>query len=81
MLSTFIMDTSDAIRLFKGFKSTDDCQCPPSHYSLTDFSVTEIIHGKCSNVNRINIENRIIFGFGTLTPLGLNTKFDAFSLT
>ena len=32
-------------------------------------------------VNRHNIENRIIFKLGTLSPLGLNTKFDAFSMT
>ena len=54
---------------------------PPSHCSLNDFSVTGIIHCNCSNVNRLNIENRIIFKLGTLSPLGLNTKFDAFSLT
>ena len=33
----------------------------PSHCSLNDFSVTAIIHCNCSNVNRLNIENRIIF--------------------
>ena len=54
---------------------------PPSHCSLNDFSVTGIIHFNCSNVNRLNIENRIIFKLGTLSPLGLNTKFAAFSLT
>ena len=54
---------------------------PPSHCSINDFSVTGIIHCNCSNVNRLNIENRIIFKLGTLSPLGLNTKFDAFSMT
>ena len=54
---------------------------PPSHCSLYDFSVTGIIHCNCSNVNPLNIENRIIFKLGTLSPVGLNTKFDAFSLT
>ena len=42
---------------------------PPSHCSLNDFSVTGIIHCNCSNVNRLNIENRIIFKLGTLSPL------------
>ena len=54
---------------------------PLSHCSINDFSVTGIIHCNCSNVNRLNIENRIIFKLGTLSPLGLNTKFDAFSMT
>ena len=54
---------------------------PPSHCSLNDFSVTGIIHCNCSNGNRLNIENRIIFKHGTLSPLGLNTKSDTFSLT
>ena len=54
---------------------------PPSHYSRNDFSVTGIIHCNCSNSSRLNTENRIIFKLGTLSPLGLNTKFDAFSLT
>ena len=34
---------------------------PPSHCSLNDFSVAGIIHCNCSNVNGLNIENRIIF--------------------
>ena len=34
-----------------------------------------------SNINRLNIENRIIFKLGILSPLGLNTKFYTFSLT
>ena len=50
---------------------------PPSHCSLNDFSVTGIIHCNCSNVSRLNIENRIIFKLGTLSPLGLSTKYDA----
>ena len=54
---------------------------PPSHCSLNYFSVNGIIHCNCSNVNRLNIENRIIFLRGILPPLGLNTKFHAFSLT
>ena len=54
---------------------------PPSHCSLCDSSVTGIIHCNCSNVNRLNIENRIIVKLGTLSPLGLKTTFDAFSLT
>ena len=54
---------------------------PPSHCSLNDFSVTGIIHCNCSNVNRLNIENSIIIKLGTLSPLGLSTKLDAFSLT
>ena len=54
---------------------------PPSNCSLNDFYVTGIIHCNSSNVNRLNIENRIIFTLGTLSPLGLKTKFDAFSLT
>ena len=33
---------------------------PPSHCSLNDFSVTGIIHCNCSNVNRLNVKNRII---------------------
>ena len=33
---------------------------PLSHCSLNDFYVTGIIHCNCSNVNRLNIENRII---------------------
>ena len=33
----------------------------PSHCSLNDLSVTGIIHCNCSNVNRLNIENHIIF--------------------
>ena len=53
----------------------------PSHSSLNDFSVTGNIHCICSNVNRLNIENRIIFKLGTQSPLGLIAKFDAFSLT
>ena len=54
---------------------------PPSHCSLNDLSVTGIIHCNCSNVNRLNIESRIIFLNGTLSQLGLSTKFDAFSIT
>ena len=54
---------------------------PPSHCSLNDFSMTGIIHCNCSNVNRLNIENSIILKLGTLSPLELNTKLDAFSLT
>ena len=53
---------------------------PPSHCSLNDFSVTGIIHCN-SNVIELIIENRIILKLGTLSPLGLITKFDAFSLT
>ena len=45
---------------------------PPSYCSLNDFSVTGIIHCNCSNVNRLNIENRIIFKLGLLSPLGLS---------
>ena len=33
---------------------------PPSHCPLNDFYVTGIIHCNCSNVNQLNIENRII---------------------
>ena len=33
---------------------------PPSHCSFNYFSVTGIIHCNCSNVNRLNIESRII---------------------
>ena len=51
---------------------------PPSHCSLDDFSVTGIIHCNCSNVNRLNIENRIISKLRTLSPLGLSTKFHTF---
>ena len=54
---------------------------PPSHCSLNDFSVTGIIHCNSSNVCRLNIENRISFTLRTLSPLGRNTIFDAFSLT
>ena len=54
---------------------------PPSHFTLIDFSVTGIIHCNYSNVNRLNIENHIIFKLGILFPLGLSTKFCAFSLT
>ena len=54
---------------------------PPSHHSLNDFSVTGIIHCNCSNESRLSIENRIIFKLGTLYPLVLSTKFDAFSQT
>ena len=32
-----------------------------SHFSLNDFAMTGIIHCNCSNVNRLNIENRINF--------------------
>ena len=53
---------------------------PPSHCSLNHFSVTGIIHCNFSNVSRLNIENRIMFKLGALSPLGLNTKFDAFPL-
>ena len=42
---------------------------PPSHCSINDFSVTGIIHCNCSNVNRLIIENRIVFKLGTLSPL------------
>ena len=52
----------------------------PSHCSLNHFSVTGIIHCNCSNVDRLIIENRNIFKLGTLSPLGLSTKFDAFSI-
>ena len=45
---------------------------PPSHCSLNDFSVTGIIHCNCSNVNRLNIENRIIFL--TRNPISSGTK-------
>ena len=65
---------------FSGFPAEQHFE-PRSHCSLNDFSVTGIIHCNCSNVNRLNIENRIIFHLGTLSPLGLNTKFYAFSLT
>ena len=65
---------------FSGFPVAQNFN-PPSHCSLNDFSVTGIIQCSCSNVNRLNIENRIIFNLGTLSPLGLNIKFDAFSLT
>ena len=54
---------------------------PPSHCSLNDFSVTGINHCNCSNVNRLNIENSIIFKLETLSQLGQKNKFDAFSLT
>ena len=54
---------------------------PPSHCSLNDFSVTGITHCNCSNVNRQNIESRIICKLGTLSPLGYYSKFDALSLT
>ena len=54
---------------------------PPSHCSLNDFYVTGIIHCNCSNVNQLNIENRITFTLGTLSSLGLNTKYDAFFFT
>ena len=65
---------------FSGFPVAQHIN-PPSHCSLNDFSVTGIVHCNCSNVIRQNIENRIIFKLGTLSPLGLNSKFDAFSLT
>ena len=65
---------------FSGFPVAQH-SIPPSHCSLNDFCVTGIIHCNCSNANRLNIENRIIFKLGTLSPLGLNTRFDAFSLT
>ena len=67
-------------KIFSGFPVAQHFN-PPSHCSLNDFSVTGIIHCNCSNVNRLNIENRIIFRLGTLSPLGHSTKFDAFSLT
>ena len=54
---------------------------PPSHCSLNDSSVTGIVHCNCSNVSRLNIENRIIFKLGTLSPLTFYTKFHTFSLT
>ena len=54
---------------------------PPSHCSLNYFFVTGIIHCNCSNVNRLNIENRSIFLRGILSRLVLSTKFDEFSLT
>ena len=65
---------------FTGFSVAQHLN-PPSHCSLNDFSVTGIIHCNCLNVNRQNIENHIIFKLGTLSPLGLSTKFYAFSLT
>ena len=68
------------IKKFGGFPVAQHFS-PPSHCSLNDFSVTGIINCNCSNVNRLNIENRIIFKLGSLSPLGLNTKFDAFSPT
>ena len=54
---------------------------PPSHCSHNDFSVTRIIHCNCSNVNRLNIENGIIFKLEALSPLGHNTKLYAFPPT
>ena len=68
------------INNFSGFPVAQHFN-PPSHFSLNDFSVTGIIHCNCSNVNRLNIENRIVFKIGNLSALGLGTKFDAFSLT
>ena len=68
------------INNFSGFPVAQHFN-PPSHCSLNDFYVTGIIHCNYSNVNRLNIENRIIFKLGTLSPLGLNTKFDAYTLT
>ena len=48
------------INIFSGFPVAQHLN-PPSHCSLNDFSVTGIIHSNCSNVIRLNIENRIIF--------------------
>ena len=53
---------------------------PPSRYSLDDFYVIEIIHCNSSNATQLNIENRIIFILGALSPLGLSTKLTHFLL-
>ena len=45
---------------FSGFDVAQNFN-PPSYCSLNDSSVTGIAHCNCSNVNRLNIENRIIF--------------------
>ena len=50
----------------------------PSICQLNDFSVTGLLHCNGSDYNRLIAENRIIFQLGTLFPLGLNTKFNAF---
>ena len=54
---------------------------PPSHCSLNDFSVTGIIHCNCSNVNRLNIENRIIFSSELYLPWDLTQNLTHFPLS
>ena len=51
---------------------------PPSHCSLNDFAVTGIFHYNCSNVNQLNIANRIIFKLGISSRIGFRTKFETF---
>ena len=53
---------------------------PPSHCSLNDFSVTGIIHCNCSNVNRLNIENRIILNLEPYLPWDLTQNLTHFPL-
>ena len=53
---------------------------PPSHCSLNDFSVTRIIQCNCSNVNRLNIENRIIFNLEPYLPWDLTQNLTHFPL-
>ena len=65
---------------FSGFPVTQHFN-PPPYCSLNGFSVARIIHCSCTNVCRLNIKKHIIFKLGTLSPLGLYTKFDTFSLT
>ena len=61
---------------YSGFPVAQHFKAPPRS-SLHYLSVTGIIHWN-SFVDRLNIENHIIFKLGTLSPLELNTKFDAF---
>ena len=49
---------------------------PPSVCNIDHFSVTAVIACRGSNYDRLVAENRLIFHLGTLSPNGLNSKFD-----
>ena len=49
---------------------------PPSPCNISDFAVTGALLCKGNDFDRLKSENRLIFELGTLSPDGLNVKFD-----
>ena len=53
---------------------------PPSHCSLDDFSVTQIIHCNCSNVDRLSIKTTLFLNLESYPPWNLGKKLTHFPL-